>query len=115
MRLNEVGPLKSEEYAGQRIYFHQAVNNVEAKTNIEGLWYMTIDETKREAFHKMKILISNVKRNKEQYETNKITTPTPEEKMRIVDKWLSPKEKLTRRESAILGHLNTQAFGKRIK
>jgi len=40
--------------------------------------------------------------------------PTPKQKVIIVDKYLEGK-KLTRSESAILGHLHTQAFGRKVK
>ena len=52
--------LKSEEYAGNKIWFTKSAGSVQAKTSIDGIWYSTIEESKKEAFHQIKILIVDI-------------------------------------------------------
>lgn len=68
--------LISEEYAGHKIWFNKTVSGVEAKVSINGIWYMTIEGTKRESFHKMKILIVDVlkKGNFQKHKSNVLSS-----------------------------------------
>lgn len=52
--------LKSESYAGHKIWFEESSGSVNARVSIDGIWYGQYGPTKREAFHKMKILIVDI-------------------------------------------------------
>lgn len=56
--------LKTEEYAGEKIFFKKNQDYIEAKVNIDGLWYIQTGMTKNESFNKIKKVILSVQKNK---------------------------------------------------